>query len=224
MTTPEEWQHGKTANQNYGGTKWESSIWEAWCTMHGASSARRLFLFCGPEACMIQCKAESACEGNEVIEETHSFTGWKALDYTVRHGEYAAYSVQIADPSTKTGNRKKNYFTFSHVQPIEAWKKPHSELPFWTEQPAKPAKQLGYSNGTPSRKENHGRKRTMCVFVCSLHKDCFYNRHFSGEGSKFLPSYILIEGKSRRSSVEACTHWKPAEPRPNVNRAFNNFR
>lgn len=59
-------------------------------------------------------------EHAQVGEESHSFAGWKALGYAVRHGEHAAYSVMIADPSTKTGYRKKSYFTSSQVQPIRA--------------------------------------------------------------------------------------------------------
>lgn len=59
-------------------------------------------------------------EQAEVTEETHSWAGWKALGYEVRHGSTAIYSVMVADPATKTGYRKKAYFGASQVQPIQA--------------------------------------------------------------------------------------------------------
>lgn len=61
----------------------------------------------------IAAKAES-----EVTEETHTWAGWKALGFEVRHGSTAIYSVMVADPATKTGYRKKAYFGASQVQPI----------------------------------------------------------------------------------------------------------
>lgn len=56
----------------------------------------------------------------EIAEETHTWAGWKALGYEVRHESKALYQVVIADPATKTGTRKTSYFGISQVQPIEA--------------------------------------------------------------------------------------------------------
>lgn len=57
-------------------------------------------------------------EHEGITEETHSWAGWKALGYEVRHGATALYSVMIADPATKTGYRKKPFFGRSQVQAI----------------------------------------------------------------------------------------------------------
>lgn len=59
-------------------------------------------------------------EHEGIVEESHSFFGWKSMGFAVKHGEHAAYSVLIADPSVKGGYRKKSYFTSGQVQPIEA--------------------------------------------------------------------------------------------------------
>lgn len=59
-------------------------------------------------------------EHEGITEEAHSWAGWKALGYEVRHGESSIYSVMVADPKVKTGFRKKSYFGKSQVQPIEA--------------------------------------------------------------------------------------------------------
>lgn len=59
-------------------------------------------------------------EHERITEEAHSWAGWKALGYEVRHGESCIYSVMIADPKAKTGFRKKPYFGRSQVQAIQA--------------------------------------------------------------------------------------------------------
>ena len=59
-------------------------------------------------------------EHEGITEECHSWAGWKALGYEVRHESKALYQVVIADPATKTGTRKTSYFGISQVQPIEA--------------------------------------------------------------------------------------------------------
>ena len=57
-------------------------------------------------------------EHEGITEECHSWAGWKALGYEVKHGESSIYSVMIADPKVKTGFRKKSYFGRSQVQAI----------------------------------------------------------------------------------------------------------
>lgn len=59
-------------------------------------------------------------ENAQVTEVTHTWAGWKAQGYEVRHGSAALYKVVIADPATKTGYRTKSYFGASQVQPISA--------------------------------------------------------------------------------------------------------
>lgn len=61
-------------------------------------------------------KAAKAAAG--IMEETHTWSGWKKAGYEVIHGSKALYQVEIFDPSTKTGNRTTSYFGLSQVQPI----------------------------------------------------------------------------------------------------------
>lgn len=58
-------------------------------------------------------------EHEGITEETHSWAGWKALGYEVKHGESSIYSVMVADPKVKTGFRKKSYFRRSQVQAVQ---------------------------------------------------------------------------------------------------------
>ena len=62
----------------------------------------------------------AAKEASGVTEETHTWSGWKALGYEVRHESKALYQAVIADPKTKSGRRITSYFGLSQVQPIEA--------------------------------------------------------------------------------------------------------
>lgn len=55
-----------------------------------------------------------------ISEETHTWSGWKALGFEVIHESKALYKAVIADPATKKGTRIKAYFGASQVQPIQA--------------------------------------------------------------------------------------------------------
>ena len=55
-----------------------------------------------------------------ITEETHTWSGWKALGYEVIHESTALYKVVMHDPTTKKGSRVTCYFGASQVQPIEA--------------------------------------------------------------------------------------------------------
>lgn len=56
----------------------------------------------------------------DVVEETHTWAGWKALGYEVIHESKALYQAVVADPRTKSGKRTISYFGASQVQPIQA--------------------------------------------------------------------------------------------------------
>lgn len=56
----------------------------------------------------------------DVIEETHTWYGWKELGYEVIHESKALFKATVADPSTKSGTRVIAYFGASQVQPIVA--------------------------------------------------------------------------------------------------------
>ncbi len=53
-----------------------------------------------------------------ITEETHTWSGWKALGFEVIHESKALYKAVISDPNTKTGTRTTCYFGASQVQPI----------------------------------------------------------------------------------------------------------
>ncbi len=53
-----------------------------------------------------------------ITEETHTWSGWKALGFEVIHESKAMYRAIISDPSTKSGTRVTCYFGASQVQPI----------------------------------------------------------------------------------------------------------
>lgn len=55
-----------------------------------------------------------------ITEETHTWSGWKALGYEVAHESKALYRAILADPATKSGTRVTCYFGASQVQPLEA--------------------------------------------------------------------------------------------------------
>lgn len=60
----------------------------------------------------------AAKEAAGIIEETHTWAGWKALGYEVIHESKALYRAIISDPATKSGTRVTCYFGSSQVQPI----------------------------------------------------------------------------------------------------------
>lgn len=62
----------------------------------------------------------SAQEAAGIIEETHTWAGWKQLGYEVCHGSRAIYQTTITDPATKSGTRRASYFGRSQVQPVTA--------------------------------------------------------------------------------------------------------
>ncbi len=64
--------------------------------------------------------AMAAKKAAGIIEETHTWAGWKALGYEVIHESKALYRVILADPATKNGSRVTCYFGASQVQPMEA--------------------------------------------------------------------------------------------------------
>ena len=66
-------------------------------------------------------KAHNAAkEEAGVEEETHTWSGWKALGYEVIHESKALYKALLEDPTTKNGTRVTCYFGVSQVQPIVA--------------------------------------------------------------------------------------------------------
>lgn len=66
-------------------------------------------------------KAQNAAKAAaEITEETHTWAGWKALGYEVRHESKALYQAVVNDPRTRSGQRTISFFGASQVQPIEA--------------------------------------------------------------------------------------------------------
>lgn len=66
-------------------------------------------------------KAHNAAkEQAGITEETHTWAGWRDLDYEVAHGSTALYKAILSDPTTKSGTRVTCYFGASQVQPIVA--------------------------------------------------------------------------------------------------------
>lgn len=55
-----------------------------------------------------------------IIEETHTWYGWKALGYEVVHESKALFKAIISDPATKSGTRAACYFGRSQVRLVEA--------------------------------------------------------------------------------------------------------
>lgn len=55
-----------------------------------------------------------------IVEETHTWAGWRDLGYEVIHKSKALYKAIMADPTTKNGTRIACYFGASQVQPAEA--------------------------------------------------------------------------------------------------------
>ncbi len=53
-----------------------------------------------------------------IVEECHTWSGWKALGYEVIHESKALYKAVISDPATNSGTRTPCYFGASQVQPI----------------------------------------------------------------------------------------------------------
>lgn len=60
----------------------------------------------------------TAKEAAGIIEETHTWAGWRDRGYEVIHESKALYRVILSDPSTKSGTRITCYFGVSQVQPI----------------------------------------------------------------------------------------------------------
>lgn len=56
----------------------------------------------------------------QISEETHTWSGWKALGFEVVHESKALYKATINDPATKSGKRTVCYFGVSQVQRIGA--------------------------------------------------------------------------------------------------------
>ncbi len=63
---------------------------------------------------------QEAKEAAGVTEETHTWSGWKALGYEVIHESKALFKAVLLDRTTKSGTRVHCYFGVSQVQPIEA--------------------------------------------------------------------------------------------------------
>ena len=55
-----------------------------------------------------------------IVEETHTWSGWRNLGYEVIHESKALYKAIFSDPATKSGTRVTCYSGASQVQPISA--------------------------------------------------------------------------------------------------------
>lgn len=55
-----------------------------------------------------------------IVEEAHTWAGWRDLGYEVIHESRAMYKAILADPATKSGTRVTCYFGASQVHPIGA--------------------------------------------------------------------------------------------------------
>lgn len=60
----------------------------------------------------------TAKEAAAITEETHTWSGWKALGFEVIHDSKALFKATTADPTTRSGSRIVSYFGASQVQPI----------------------------------------------------------------------------------------------------------
>lgn len=67
---------------------------------------------------MNAAKVEAKAAEMGIEEEAHSWAGWKVLGRMVMHTAKAAFKVEVADPTTKTGIRVKSYFIYSDTQPL----------------------------------------------------------------------------------------------------------
>ena len=65
-------------------------------------------------------RIEAAKAAAEIVEECHSWSGWKSLGREVRHGERCVFQVLVIDPERKTCSRVKSFFTLSQTEPIPA--------------------------------------------------------------------------------------------------------
>lgn len=65
-------------------------------------------------------KVEAAAAALGIVEEFHSWAGWRALGRMVMHESEAAFKVEIDDPTTKKGTRIQSYFIYSDTQPAPA--------------------------------------------------------------------------------------------------------
>lgn len=65
-------------------------------------------------------QAATAKAAAGITEQTHTWSGWKALGYEVAHESKAMFKALTADPTTKSGTRLVAYFGISQVQPITA--------------------------------------------------------------------------------------------------------
>lgn len=63
-------------------------------------------------------QTRTAKEAAAVTEETHTWSGWKALGFEVIHESKALFKATTADPTTRSGSRIVAYFGASQVQPI----------------------------------------------------------------------------------------------------------
>ena len=52
-----------------------------------------------------------------IVEEFHTWAGWKYMGRMVIHTSEAAFKVEVADPTTKKGTRINSYFVYSDTQP-----------------------------------------------------------------------------------------------------------
>ena len=59
---------------------------------------------------------EAAAEAAGIVEEVHTWAGWKAMGRMVIHTSEAAFKVTVADPTTKSGTRVQSYFIYSDTQ------------------------------------------------------------------------------------------------------------
>jgi hypothetical protein len=64
----------------------------------------------------------AAADALGIVEEFHTWAGWKAMGRMVIHTSEAAFQVTVADPTTKSGTRIQSYFIYSDTQvaPIAA--------------------------------------------------------------------------------------------------------
>ena len=51
-----------------------------------------------------------------IVEEFHTWAGWKALGRMVIHTSEATFKVTVSDPTTKNGTRVQSYFIYSDTQ------------------------------------------------------------------------------------------------------------
>lgn len=59
---------------------------------------------------------EGAAQAAGIVEEFHTWSGWRALGRMVIHTSGAAFKVTVADPLTRSGSRVMSYFVYSDTQ------------------------------------------------------------------------------------------------------------